>query len=116
VKRSKRWFSVATIFTLINLVGAPLALFAGEWLHFGSHVVLTAVGALWMWWVAGGRRSVVQRPDTPLADRQLAELQQSVDSIAVEVERIGESQRYAAKVAAERAAADRAQEHDASSS
>ena len=37
---------------------------------------------------------------------QLAELQQSVDAIAVEVERIAEAQRFSAKLLAERGAVD----------
>jgi hypothetical protein len=32
------------------------------------------------------------------ADERLAQLQQAVDAVAVEVERIGESQRYSAKI------------------
>jgi len=104
--RSKGWFIAATIFTIINVLGAPFALFSGEWPHFMVHVVLSAVGAFAMWRFAGGaRRTAAAGP--AIAERQLSELQQSVDAIAVEVERIGESQRYAAKLAQERVAAEK---------
>jgi hypothetical protein len=36
------------------------------------------------------------------ADERLAQLQQAVDAVAVEVERIGESQRYSAKIQSKR--------------
>lgn len=44
----------------------------------------------------------LQTPDT-LPQQQLEQLQQSVDAIAVEVERIAEAQRFSAKLLAERA-------------
>jgi len=40
---------------------------------------------------------------TPLYEQRLDQLQQSVDAIAVEVERIAEAQRFSAKLLAERA-------------
>jgi hypothetical protein len=43
----------------------------------------------------------LQTPDTQ--QQQLEQLQQSVDAIAVEVERIAEAQRFSAKLLAERA-------------
>jgi hypothetical protein len=43
-----------------------------------------------------------ERP-TPLYEQRLDQLQQSVDAIAVEVERIAEAQRFSAKLLAERA-------------
>jgi len=107
--RSKGWFIAATIFTLINVLGAPLAVFSREWPHFFVHVLLTGVGVFFMGRFAGGARRVAAND---AAERQLAELQQSVDSIALEVERIGESQRYAAKLAAERVAAEKARADD----
>jgi hypothetical protein len=110
--RSKLWFAIATIFTLVNVVGAPLALFAGEWMHLLTHIVLGTVGAMFMWRFAGARRAEAlagaARGNELRADRQLDELQQSVDAIALEVERLGESHRYAAKLAAERVAAENA--------
>ena len=102
--RSKGWFITATVFTAINVLGAPYALFSGEWMHFFLHVTLGAVGALFMWRFAGGSARADTTPNRAVAPERLAELQQSVDAIALEVERIGESQRYAAKLVQERAA------------
>ena len=47
-----------------------------------------------------------RKPPTPLPDGQIEErlerLQQSVDAIAIEVERVAEAQRFSAKLLAER--------------
>jgi hypothetical protein len=40
---------------------------------------------------------------SPIYDQRLDQLQQSIDAIAVEVERIAEAQRFSAKLLAERA-------------
>ena len=50
------------------------------------------------------RRATRQElPSMQQADARLEQLQQSVDSIALEVERIAEAQRFSAKLLAERA-------------
>ncbi len=61
------------------------------------------VGAKWALAAAKGRSSGTSRVD----DGRLEQLQQSVDSIAIEVERIAEAQRFTAKLAAERSEAPR---------
>jgi hypothetical protein len=74
-------------------------------MHTGIHVALTLLGAWWMWAVV--ERSRQAAPVAGIAAERLAQLQDSVDAIAVEVERIGEAQRFAAKIAAERVAEPR---------
>ena len=44
----------------------------------------------------------VEASDASLAAERLDHLQHSVDAVAIEVERIGEAQRFATKLAAER--------------
>lgn len=101
-RRSNLWLLGASLFTFINIAGAGFALAAGELLHTAVHVVLVPVGAYFMWWrVSRTRRD--QLPDAQLADARLDQLQQAVDAIALDVERVGEAQRYIAKLAAERA-------------
>jgi hypothetical protein len=46
------------------------------------------------------------RQVAPVDDRRLDRLEQSVDAIAVEMERVGESQRFLTKLMAERIAAN----------
>jgi hypothetical protein len=101
-RRSKIWLSAATIFTVVNVAGAGYAAAMAEGPHAGLHVVLGALGLWWMWRVVA--------PYIPSSDalalgesERVEQLQQSVDAIAVEIERIGEAQRFTAKLEQERA-------------
>jgi hypothetical protein len=105
-RRSKLWLSVATIFTIVNVSGAGYAAAMSEGPHAGLHIVLGVLGLWWMWRVVA---PYVSSTDAlPLAETERVEqLQQSVDAIAVEIERIGEAQRFTAKLEQERAASPR---------
>ena len=94
------WKAAAIVFTVVNLIGLGMAVGAQEQMHSAIHVVLSLVGAFAVWRLSS--RSAVMEPalDT-LAEPRLEALQQSVDAIALEVERIGEAQRFNAKLQAE---------------
>jgi hypothetical protein len=100
-RRAKVWLIVADVFALANLAGAGMAAAQGEMLHTTAHLGLVVLG-LYVAWRLGtlGRR--LEPSNTPLDAARLEQLQQSVDAIALEVERIGESQRFDAKLQAER--------------
>ncbi|MFN2398528.1 MAG: hypothetical protein ABR543_07775 [Gemmatimonadaceae bacterium] len=100
-RRSKIWLVVASLFTLINLAGAGYAAALGEGLHTALHVGLMFPGAYLMWrlWPRAGRHDP---PRVHRGEERMEQLQQSVDAIAVEVERIGEAQRFTAKLQQER--------------
>jgi hypothetical protein len=100
-RRAKIWLAVAVLFTLVNLGGAVYAAFGGERLHAGAHVALTLLGAILVWFIAARSRPQVTAT-VPRNDTRLEQLQQSVDVIALEVERIGEAQRYATRLQSER--------------
>jgi hypothetical protein len=100
--KSRWWNAALGIFILVNVAGAGFALAMGEQRHAGIHGVLFVVGL-----IAYGALRIVQRGRTqPLAaaqgaalpEQRLDYLQQSVDAIALEVERLGETQRYRDKV------------------
>ena len=59
------------------------------------------VGARWV--IAASKRH--EQGTSRLSDGRLEQIQQSLDSIAIEVERITEAQRFTAKLMAERAEA-----------
>ena len=106
IRRSRRWFLVSVLFALINLGGGVLAVVQGEGLHAVVHLVLLLVGVAWMW-------RLTQRPGEQAlssiepSEQRLEQLQQSVDAVALEVERIGEAQRFIVKLATERAKTQR---------
>lgn len=99
------WRIAAAIYVFINVGGAIFAVAQGEGMHAGVHVALLLVGiGGWFAWRAarGGE------PQNLIADEKssqhLDHLQESLDTIALNVERIGESQRYARKILEQRAA------------
>jgi hypothetical protein len=101
-RRSKVWLVVAVLFTIVNFAGGVIAAAAGELLHTGVHAGLLLLGAYVVWRLAPRRyaRRIWRRrgaaiPALPreVADR-LTHLEQAVDAVAIEVERIGEGQRF----------------------
>ena len=99
-RRYKLWRAGAALFALINLAGAGWAAATGEGVHAAVHVGLL-LGAYLVWRLAPWAR----RQDLPRAqqaDERFEYLQQSVDAIALEVERIGEKQRFSDKLRVER--------------
>ena len=105
-RRSKRWLAVAVIFTVINLAGGVVAAAMGELIHASVHAGLMLLGANAVWLLASRRdtssleRSAsVAHEMSRLGDR-LTQIQQSIDAIGIEVERIGEGQRFLTRVLA----------------
>lgn len=101
-RRLQAWLVTAVLFTLLNAVAAGFAAAGSEAMHAGAHVVGMLLGTYAVWRLAV--RSI--RQDVPAAGRtddRLEQLQQSVDVVALEVERLGEAQRFNAKLEAERA-------------
>src|SRR5688572_10237175 len=104
-RRSKLWLAVASLVNLMNAAGGGYAAALGEEVHAAVHAGLLLLGAVWAWRLA----TRPGQPDSlglPAAAR-MEQLQQSVDAIAIEVERIGEAQRFTAKLKQERTETDR---------
>ena len=95
------WKVVAVVFTVVNLVGLGMALAVEEQMHAGIHAALSALGAYALWWLSNRGARQVATSGT-LEEQRLEALQQSVDAVALEVERIGEAQRFHAKLQAEK--------------
>lgn len=102
--------ALAVLFTLVNVGGGIYAGAMGEVPHAGLHGVLALVGAYVTWLILVRRRTSAALHDEALAadgpPRELASrltnLEQSIDAIAVEVERVGEGQRYMTNLFADR--------------
>jgi hypothetical protein len=117
-RRAKIGLVMAVLFLLVNLGGAAFAAIGGELLHTGIHAGLLLLGVGLVWWLTSrhdaGRiwrwgSSASPRLSGELSDR-LTHLEQSVDAVAVEVERIGEGQRFVTRLVTERGAAQAAGE------
>ena len=93
---SKLWRVAAALFVLINVAGAGYGVTVGEPAHAAVHVVLI-LGAYLGWRLGPWARRQDPAP-AQLADARIDYLQQSVDAVALEVERLGESQRFNEKL------------------
>ena len=102
-RRSKLWPVAAALFALVNLAGAGYAAAAGEPIHAAVHVGLLVLGlSAYLAWRLAQRVRRQELPAAQQADEGLEYLQHSVDAIALEVERIGEAQRFSDKLRVER--------------
>jgi hypothetical protein len=99
-RRAKVWRVIVAVFTAANVGGAVVAVLGGEPMHAAVHVALLVV--TFLAWPFVSRASLAAQPNALPDEERLERLQASLDAIALDVERIGEAQRYAMKVVAER--------------
>jgi hypothetical protein len=100
-RTSMLWRVAAALFILVNVAGAGYAVAMGEPLHAGVHVALLV--AAYVGWRSGPWARRRGQAPAQLPDARLDYLQQSVDAVALEVERIGEAQRFSDKLRSEKA-------------
>jgi hypothetical protein len=101
---SKPWKIAAWAWVLVNAGGAAYAFAMGGWLHGFSHIAALAGG--YMAWQFFFHKDDDLAPVSELTpEARIDSLQSAVDSIALNVERIGEAQRYQEKLVRERSAA-----------
>jgi|SRR5690348_13857911 hypothetical protein len=98
---------LAVLFTLANVAGGIYAGAMGEIRHAGVHFLLAVVGAYVTWAVIARRRAGVPQlaasgGGSPELSSRLSNLERSLDAIAVEVERVGEGQRFMTRLFSER--------------
>ena len=111
-RRSKRWMAAALLFLLVNVAGAAYAAMQGEIRHAGLHIVLLLPGLYLVRRLAANRDTLGagagaagELTAQPGAfDDSLRRLEQSMDAMAIEVERIGEGQRFMTRLFAEKGA------------
>lgn len=96
-RRTKLWLGGALLFTVLNAAGAVIALVQDGIGHAAGHVLLAFIGAFVAWRVAA-RPGAEPAPTEQVFDDRLERLQQSLDALAVEVERVGENQRFVTKL------------------
>ena len=98
---SKTFWRVAVVgFVLVNVGGLVYGALRGELMHVVVHVALLGAGFI-AWQFVGGRRTAQPQAAVPVTDKVLDSLQESIDAIALNVERIGEDQRFQAKLVKE---------------
>jgi len=101
---------LAVLFTLANVAGAVYAGMLDEVRHAGLHVALAVLGAYGTWLIVARRRAAAASAQLAAAETgapselsgRLTNLEQSLDAIAVEVERVGEGQRFMTRLFTEK--------------
>jgi hypothetical protein len=100
---SKIWRVAAGLFTFINVAGAAWAAAESEEMHMMLHVFLLLLAlAGYVGWRLARRAPRQDLPQAALGEERIAYLQQSVDAMALELERVGEAQRFSDKLKLER--------------
>lgn len=103
-RRSKIWRWAAGLYAFINVAGLFYAWRMDEEMHAMLHLFLILLGvAGYVGWRLARRGA----PEDQVAQGQLPEqrieyLQQSIDAMALELERIGEAQRFSDKLRVEK--------------
>ncbi|MBA3646705.1 MAG: hypothetical protein H0W63_11085 [Gemmatimonadaceae bacterium] len=99
-KPSRFWRTAAVVFLVVNALGGVYALAQGEQMHAEMHLAL--FGAAFVGYVfsraAQARSSDFAPTSSEIEDPRVAELQRSVDAMALELERLGEAQRFREKL------------------
>lgn len=108
-RRSGIWLAAAVVFVVVNLLGAGMAAMGGELRHAALHAALLLPGVYLVSRLSPSRfgrsderaaASDGTLPSGELADR-LTHLEHSLDAAAVEIERIGEGQRFMTRLFSE---------------
>lgn len=107
--KHRAWIAVAAVLSIVNVAAIWFAAQPGEAWHATAHGLLAVLFGV------GAQRLALRKPPTSDADAvtrqeleaRLARLEPTqltgaLESIAIEVERIGENQRYLTKVLTER--------------
>ncbi|MDP9205765.1 MAG: hypothetical protein M3P12_09960 [Gemmatimonadota bacterium] len=102
-RRSNIWRWAAGLYAFINVAGLAYAWAVNEEMHAMLHVFLLLLGvAGYVGWRLARRGKPQDVAQVQLAEQRIEYLQQSVDAMALELERVGEAQRFSDKLRVER--------------
>jgi hypothetical protein len=103
-RRAKIWGWAAGLYVVLNVGGLAIAGVMREEMHAYTHLFLLLLGVAAYGGYRLARRGAPQDhlPRAELAEARIEYLQQSVDAMAVELERVGEAQRFTDKLRVER--------------
>jgi hypothetical protein len=100
-KPSRFWRIAAIIFVGVNAGGAVLAFAMDEQMHADTHLILLGVSLVAYLFMRAAQSRRKANPLEENEDPRIQYLQQSVDAMALEIERLSEAQRYNDKLRVE---------------
>ena len=100
---SRFWRVAAILFLVVNAGGAAWAMARGEQMHAEMHLALFGAAFVGYAFSRAAQARNLGPPDRlpEIEDPRIEQLQRSIDAMALELERMGEKQRYAEKLKAE---------------
>jgi len=108
--KHRAWIPTAWVLALINLGSVWFAARPGETWHATGHALFAVLFALGAQRLTARRRALLH-PEPALGGDRIKGLEYAIDAIAVELERVGEGQRFVTKMLADRGLAlERAKE------
>ena len=99
--KHRAWIPIAWLLSLGNLGAVWFAAQPAEPWHATAHALLAVLFGLGAQHLTN-RQGAPSRTELVLGDDRMNRLEQAIESIAVEVERVGEGQRFVTKLLAER--------------
>ena len=99
--KHRAWIPIAWLLSLANIGATWFAAVPGEAWHATAHAALAALFGVGAQRLMDRRRSRADGGETVIGDERLRHLETAIDAIAVEMERIGEGQRFVTKLLAE---------------
>ena len=99
--KHRAWIPIAWLLSLGNVVSIWFAALPAEPWHATAHGVFAVLFAAGAECLMSRRRAPRGGGDVTVGDDRMNRLENAVDAIAVEVERIGEGQRFVTKLLAE---------------
>lgn len=100
--KHRAWIPLAWLLSLGNLVAVWFAALPAEPWHATIHALLAVLFGVGAQRLTARQRALLHGVEPALGDDRMKRLEQAIDSIAVELERIGEGQRFVTKLFAER--------------
>jgi hypothetical protein len=100
--KHRAWILVAWLFSLGNVVAVWFAARPAEPWHATIHALLAVLSGLGAQHLMARQGALLRGGEPALGDERMSRLEQAIDAIAVELERIGEGQRFVTKLLAER--------------
>jgi hypothetical protein len=100
--KHRAWIPIAWLLSLGNVVSVWFAAQPAETWHATGHAMLAVLFGVGAQRLMSRRRASLDGTDAALGEDRMKHLEHAIDSIAIELERVGEGQRFVTKLLAER--------------
>ena len=100
--KHRAWIPIAWLLSAVNLGAVWFAALPAEPFHATAHALIAALFALGAQHLTARRKAQLAGAEPAIKDDRVKNLEHAIDAIAVELERVGEGQRFVTKLLTER--------------